>query len=99
MVYNKNESNDDSSESKVALINLPPQQIVTFVADACNGPKYWHVLTQTWTWPKSMWAVEHVFRLWTILNSNYYDHCCDCSIGNDNKTHNTNINETKQFNS
>ena len=33
MVYNKNENSDDSSESNVVLINLPPQQIVTFVVD------------------------------------------------------------------
>ena len=38
-MYNKNESSDDSNESNVALINLPPQQIVRFVADACNGHK------------------------------------------------------------
>ena len=33
MVYNKKENSDDSSESNVVLINLPPQQIVTFVVD------------------------------------------------------------------
>ena len=40
MLYNKNESSNDSGESNVALTNLPPQPIVTFVAEAFKGHKY-----------------------------------------------------------